>query len=494
MDKYEHIAHQEGDVCYYIPRLFKYNSYYSGTEDVRIFVGDLKYRMRVSLQICEKYYDRRLSMLFWKNHPLQQIHLIGCIIGLQFKWIGKQEYIFFQLDDCTSDSSLVGYTSDMRFLTCKVKKDSILSWGLNITDLIGLTLHVYGQASLNYQELQVEYLRLCYSLTEEIDHWKITMNMREQLDTPWSLSDFVIGELFTQEQEWTPEASQIEVVNPDFVGLGYKTPESKRNETTFIEQLQEERLKDELEIISPYNSTDTSNSVHSLSFRFVSSLKDFPETHFLNSGDQIDNGNDEQLKKLEYQSANLPVMIPNRTSAKSNLMLILLGLQMKEISNSDLYKLKEVRSVVTSLASFLFQQQNVGVMKSFDSLEKEAFRDLVNRLVSQGLIGLKDKTSETFDLLPLKNLFEYAEKRISVLMKLQCYTGTVQLSHVQEKLHLPYITTNGIVDVFKECLKRTKKQYPEVLKNWWIDLDPKNGMEDQNSGILLHLEYAAAYS
>lgn len=131
--------------------------------------------MRVSLQICEKYYDRRLSMLFWKNHPLQQIHLIGCIIGLQFKWIGKQEYIFFQLDDCTSDSSLVGYTSDMRFLTCKVKKDSILSWGLNITDLIGLTLHVYGQASLNYQELQVEYLRLCYSLTEEIDHWKITM-------------------------------------------------------------------------------------------------------------------------------------------------------------------------------------------------------------------------------------------------------------------------------------------------------------------------------
>lgn len=187
---------------------------------------------------------------------------------------------FFQLDDCTSDSSLVGYTSDMRFLTCKVKKDSILSWGLNITDLIGLTLHVYGQASLNYQELQVEYLRLCYSLTEEIDHWKITMNMREQLDTPWSLSDFVIGELFTQEQEWTPEASQIEVVNPDFVGLGYKTPESKRNETTFIEQLQEERLKDELEIISPYNSTDTSNSVHSLSFRFVSSLKDFPETHF----------------------------------------------------------------------------------------------------------------------------------------------------------------------------------------------------------------------
>lgn len=43
MDKYGHIAHQEGDVCYYIPRLFKYNSYYSGTEDVRIFVGDLKY-------------------------------------------------------------------------------------------------------------------------------------------------------------------------------------------------------------------------------------------------------------------------------------------------------------------------------------------------------------------------------------------------------------------------------------------------------------------
>lgn len=491
MDRYGHIAHQEGNVCYYIPRLFKYNTYYSGTEDVRVFVGDLKYWMRSSLQICERHYDRRLSMLFWKNHPLQQIHLIGCIVGLQYKWIGKEEQIFFQLDDCTSNFSSVSYSSDTRFLTCKVKRDVILSCGLNITDLTGSTLHVYGQVSLSYQELQVEYLKLCHTLTEEIDHWKITMNMREQLDTPWSLSDSIVGELFTQEQEWTPEKPQVEVVNPDFINLGYKTPESKRNKTTFIEQLQEERLKDELEIASPYSSTDTSTSVHSSSFQFVSSLKDFPETHFFHTPDQINNSNEGPLKTVKHNSADLPVMIPNKTSAKSSLMLILLELRMKEISNSDLYELQEVRSVVTSLASFLFQQQSVGEMKSFDTLEKEAFQYLVDRLVNQGLIELKDTTSKMLGLLPLKKLDEYAQKRIFVLMKLQCYTGTVQLSHVQEKLHLPYVTMNGIVDVFKECLKRTAIRYPEVLKNWWIDLDSKKGLEGQSSGMLLHLEYAA---
>ena len=236
---------------------------------------------------------------------------------------------------------------------------------------------------------------------------------------------------------------------------------------------------------------DSSTSVHSSSFQFVSSLKDFPETHFFHTPDQINNSNEGPLKTVKHNSADLPVMIPNKTSAKSSLMLILLELRMKEISNSDLYELQEVRSVVTSLASFLFQQQSVGEMKSFDTLEKEAFQYLVDRLVNQGLIELKDTTSKMLGLLPLKKLDEYAQKRIFVLMKLQCYTGTVQLSHVQEKLHLPYVTMNGIVDVFKECLKRTAIRYPEVLKNWWIDLDSKKGLEGQSSGMLLHLEYAA---
>lgn len=91
---------------------------------------------------------------------------------------------------------------------------------------------------------------------------------------------------------------------------------------------------------------------------------------------------------------------------------------MKEISNYDLYELREVRNIVTSLASFHFQQQNVGIMKSFDTLEIEAFQDLVHLLINQGLVALKDTEGKMLDLLPLKKLFEYAQKRILVLMKL----------------------------------------------------------------------------
>ncbi|KOH00936.1 Stn1p [Saccharomyces eubayanus] len=489
MDRYGHIAHKEGNVCYYIPRLFNYNDYYNGLEDVRMFIGDLKDQMRSSPFVCQNYYDERLSILFWKNHPLQQIHLLGCIVGLQYKWIGQQEYIFFQLDDCTSGSTSESFSDDAKFLTCKVTKDVIMSCGLKITDLAGLTLHIYGRVSLNYQELQVEYMKVCYTLTEEIEHWKMTMNTREKLNNTWSLSDSVVAELFTQEQELTPEKTRSEMAEQNFVNLGYKTPESKRNKTTFIEQLQEERIKDELEITSPYNSTNTSNSVHSLSFQFVSSLKDLPDVDFMNSSNQIENDGENSLNVVGSKSMNPPVTVSNKASAKSSMMLILSELRMKEISSFDLYQLQEVRRVVASLALFQFQQQNLGIIKSFTTLENEAFQNLIDNLVKLGLVNLSDIKNNVLDLLPLRKLFDYAQKRISVLVKLQCYTGTIELYHVQEKLHLPDITISGIIDVFKECLKQTTKQYPQTLKSWWIDLNGKGELKGQNNGILLHLEY-----
>ncbi|CAI4058084.1 hypothetical protein SKDZ_04G3070 [Saccharomyces kudriavzevii ZP591] len=489
MDRYGHIAHQEGNVCYYMQRLFKYNAYYNGSEDVRMFVGDLKCWMKSSVYVCEKYYDKRLSMLFWKNHPLQQLHLLGCIVGLQYKWIGRQEFILFQLDDCTSAPSSISFGGDSRFLTCKVAKDVIMSSYLSATDLTGLTVHVYGQISLNYQELQVQCLKTCHTMAEEIDHWKMTMNTREQLDKSWSLSESAIGELFTQEQERTPEKTQFEMANQNFVNLGYKTPESKRNKTTFIEQLQEEHIKNELEITSPYDNSNTSTSLKPLSFQFVSSLKDFPDAGYSNSPDRINNDDEKSLKAQECKGVSLPVTISNKTSAKSRLMLILLELRVEEISSLDLYELREVRSIVTSLASFHFQQQNVIIMKSLDTCENETFQNLVDGLANLGLIELRGVASKVLDLLPLRKLFDYAQKRILVLVKLQCYTGTIELHHVQKKLHLPCITINGIISVFKEGLKQTANQYPQVLKKWWIDLNSKNGPEDQRNGFLLHLEY-----
>ncbi|CAI4055284.1 hypothetical protein N7582_000290 [Saccharomyces uvarum] len=491
MDRYGHIAHKEGNVCYYIPRLFNYNDYYNGLEDVRVFIGDLKRQMRSSTFVCQNYYDKRLSILFWKNHPLQLIHLLGCITGLQYKWIGQQEYIFFQLDDCTSGSPSESFSDNAKFLTCKVTKDVIMSCGLKITDLAGSTIHVYGRVSLNYQELQVEYVKVCHTLKEEIEHWKTTMNTREQLNNTWSLSNSVVEELFTQEQEWTPEKTRSEMVEHNFVNVGYKTPESKRNKTTFIEQLQEERIKDELEITSPYNSTNTSNSVHSLSFQYVSSLKDLPDADFMNSSNQIDNDGDNSFKVLESKSVNSPVTVSNKASAKSSMMLILVELRMKEISSLDLYQLQEVRRIVASLASFQFQQQNLGIIKSFTTLENEAFQNSIDSFVKLGLVNLSGIESNVLDLLPLRKLFDYAQKRILVLVKLQCYTGTVELYHVQEKLHLPNITISGIIDVFKECLKQTIKRYPQMLKSWWIDLNAKGELKGQNNGFLLHLEYVA---
>lgn len=110
----------------------------------------------------------------------------------------------------------------------------------------------------------------------------------------------------------------MEVVNEDFVSLGYKTPEHKKNKTTFIEQLQEERMKDELEITSPYDSTNTSTSLHSLSFQFISSLKDLSDTHFLNSSNQIDNDDEKSLGILGCECTDPSVTVPNKTSAKSS--------------------------------------------------------------------------------------------------------------------------------------------------------------------------------
>lgn len=200
---------------------------------------------------------------------------------------------------------------------------------------------------------------------------------------------------------------------------------------------------------------------------------------------------DNSFKVLESKRVNSPVTVSNKASAKSSMMLILVELRMKEISSLDLYQLQEVRRIVASLASFQFQQQNLGIIKSFTTLENEAFQNSIDSFVKLGLVNLSGIESNVLDLLPLRKLFDYAQKRILVLVKLQCYTGTIELYHVQEKLHLPNITISGIIDVFKECLKQTIKRYPQMLKSWWIDLNAKGELKGQNNGFLLHLEYVA---
>ncbi|CAR26503.1 ZYRO0B11330p [Zygosaccharomyces rouxii] len=168
------VIHQEGDLVYYSPFVFDKNPYHGVT--VPILVVDLLELVEDSKNLCRRHYGNQFRGLFYKNHPLNKISVVGVVVGCRYKCIGDDDYIFMQLDDCSGSA---------RFLQCKCLEPLAMENGLSWGSICGQKLRISGAFNLWYREMVVEWIDFIPDIIAEIEHWQSAIEFRRKLSIPW---------------------------------------------------------------------------------------------------------------------------------------------------------------------------------------------------------------------------------------------------------------------------------------------------------------------
>lgn len=437
---------------FYVPELFNHGLYYNTRPPMMI--DDIFDCLERSKLICSKFYRHRISCLFWKNHPIERVCVVGLIVNHQWKEIlkTKEEFVLITLDDCTSSK-----TKKPCFLVCKCSKELLISCGLQL-NLSGNRVRVHGWMDFKYCEMQVEYLEIYNNIVLEIEHWKKASQLRQQMDVPWSIDQESLNRLYSQRDEIDTQLQRGD----------------------FVSHLEFEAEKNELTIASPHHKyievcVVGSNSVASTIVEREPEENANGRCIILDSLeiDEIDNS-------CNLQSEMTDVAAYNNTQARITFLQYLLECRRKSVSKVDLFQMRPISDFIDQITKFRFSQQNLANVKSLEQLKSETFFGLIDKLVKAGLLSCTN--DNIIDIDPLKRLYNYCTNRLLALIKLKCFSGPIDYDYIKQKLDLPNLSRRAIVDIFKESLRSVARRYPRLLKNWWIDMN-----FEQSS--IIHIEY-----
>ncbi|GAV52485.1 hypothetical protein ZYGR_0AG04760 [Zygosaccharomyces rouxii] len=168
------VINQEGDLVYYSPLVFDKNPYHGVT--VPILVVDLLKLVDESKILCRRHYGNGFRGLFYGNHPLNKISVMGMVVGCRYKRIGEDDYFLIQIDDCSGSQG---------FLQCKSLESLAVGNGLSWRSICGQKLRISGAFNLWYREMEVEWLEFVPDIITEIEHWQNAIEYRRKLSIPW---------------------------------------------------------------------------------------------------------------------------------------------------------------------------------------------------------------------------------------------------------------------------------------------------------------------
>ncbi|QLL34946.1 hypothetical protein HG536_0H03210 [Torulaspora globosa] len=467
MGSYDHVAHQEGDLIFFVPPLFLHSRYYRG-EVVRLLIGDLWQCIEKSRNVCVEYYQYNASCLFWKNHPIRRLCVLGTVMGFKWKWIDGEDYVFLFVDDFTSRPD-----DQSKFLACRCRKDLLLSYCLSIEQLTGKRLRLSGKIDVHSGELSVDDIEMCYDLMAEIEHWELCLMQRRDLNRPWELSRQICENTLTQDS-WGQVGGNEDIT-------AFATPLKPRNKQDFVEALLIEDYKQELEIVSPYRdasqredeTSDVCLNPKRLNFVIESSVPQTSEPSLLKP--ESSQGNPERNR------TDKSIFTCSESEARVQVLKYLLSRPDRAIPVVELYQASQINDIVSDISTIIFNRQNLVLVKPFELLKSETFFEIIRKLVASGLV--KYSSQNVIDSTPLKSLYKYFTDRLQGLLKLQLYSGVVEIRQIREKPSLLGVSHKAILEVLKEALRVLVNKNPDAIAGWWIETKEKES-------IHIHLEYS----
>ncbi|CCD22511.1 Stn1p NDAI_0A03540 [Naumovozyma dairenensis CBS 421] len=507
MDTNDHIVHRDPitSQCFYLPLLFKHNEYYiqSLTDPIPLLLYDLKKCMFKSKLLFEHYYKtfnlESSKCLFYENTPINKIKVIGRVFDSHTKWVKNVDYIFLKLDDCTPNFDNKR-DHDLKF-TCSVESVCNMLQISTLPDLTGQRIQIIGYAKLQYNEFHIKDLQFVDTMVSELEFWSLAMHYRSWLMEPWTIApDILEPYLLTQ------EASLVHGDEDDVINNSTPIRRVGNKKITYIEKLQDENTRNELEIISPYSSANSSVNLNlnlSLSFNnhHVSPFNTEKEHDHFNHEDEQEVDEDENsdiiivdvspetsLMIIEDNNGAMtpeqnpfykptptanetdpPITICNKAEIKSFLLRYLITLPVNSITMIDLYQISEFKSKLEQLSIFEFQKQSLSNIKSFEEIKSEQFINYIKSLVASTVVELTSNDN-VIDLSILKKVSKYCNERLNISIKLQNLSISIDYKYIKQKLSLKQFKNMMIIEIFKENIKIFTMNTSSIIKNWYIDL------------------------
>lgn len=460
MTSRDHVAYQDGSLSFYVPELFDCGLYYNTS--VPMLIKDVYDCIQKSQERCIKFYGNRISRLFWKNHPIERICVFGLVINHQWKELfkSKEEFMLISIDDCSSPRCM-----EPKILVCKCPKPVFLSCGIS-GDLSRNKVRVYGTTSFKYLELQVEHLEICNDLTLEIQHWQKALKMCHQLNIPWQIDAESVQEFYSRQNgnnEQDDFISKLEFHNAKDELL-YSSPQDNEVEVTVLAS-------------SALVSTGTEYK-RSLEIELNMNTSNIMLGSLENCSVEDYSNDKAHLASASFQLTDVAAY--NSTQARNTLSRYLIRCGDCKISIVELFKMNPINDYIAKFAEFRFNQKNMASIKPVEQMKSEIFVDLLNKLNNCGLLIFVNQN--LINTEPLRSLYDYCTNRLLALIKLKCFSGTIDHEHIKMKLNIPKLSRRAIIDIFKESIKDILEEYPSLLRNWWIEM---------NSGkfSIVHLEY-----
>lgn len=431
-------------VRYYVSGLFRYGEVYCKVVNVSVCVL-MQMVNHVRQQQVLKLYDYRVQCLFWKNHPVKSVRVMGIVVGVKFTWIKNEDHAVILLDD----------SSDSQILPCRMEVNYLRSFGINFASgFVGSRVSMTGEYNLEFSEFVVNHIEiLSNDLSAELNFW--TIRDKDLL----TLSDWV-----------------VELPSLDSL-CGDSLPSHAITETTYIDYLLGKNVRDELLITSPVYETDENVNVLEVN----DSLR------------KINSNSCNQVIDLECDSYNAltndpfifsyAIQIRSTKALRREVLWILLNLKQFQISKLELYDTKDISTVLDNYATYQFQQQNVKHPVKYNDYKSLAFDDCLQQLIELNIVQYTDSKEMHLNLKVIQDFKSYVKKRMSILVKLRNLLGYIQFDEIRA-VTSKSISTRVILHLFKEVLKILMQHgMNEIINHWYIDT--KN-----EKGFIIHLQYS----
>lgn len=442
MANWDHVVYRNKDVDYYVPSLFHLSPTFQTT--VPCLVCDLSYHFKRSKIITQKYYAGEPEAWLYGNYPIGSVEVLGCVAGWKWKLIGECDNAMFKLDDSTREPR-----GPPTLLSVKCSKGVVLRSGLPLGDLSGWTLKLAGQMN-RFGELDVQSVRICSELQDEIEFWKRAMKWRRELSVPWTVEKAVLDRVCA------PAGN---------------APPSSYN---FVQWLEQQHYQREMKIADDYSEGPREIV---LPFKHVSQDMVLGDQE---AESEPHTGRHEQTQARSpemHEHSRAPELVETIDQAAGprasvhdyvrHVLDHLLTQNRVEVSTLNTFRSPGPLRVLRRVAAQRARRQ----ARPVDEVASSLFADVLQRLARAGLISVFAQ-GRILNLRVLKNCDDYVTQRIAALVKLHSYTGKIDFRRACDLLGLVRSAPleRLLVDLHKRALRRLAAAGDTPLQSWWIEL------------------------
>ncbi|CCK71703.1 Stn1p KNAG_0H02880 [Huiozyma naganishii CBS 8797] len=412
--------------CYYIPQLFKWCPLLLRTtnaEPLRLLLNELVDLWGRSLNVCKNWYAGVVDyQLFCGNNPLGKVVVSGLITSVRTtgNMSGQYGAHIWRIDDFSVEFSKqplpFSFVCDNRIIRSRVLRGVPLR---NVEVVV-------NRVDFDRMELYVtDILHYNYTLVEQIQLWEgAVRDFNSNKDTKWV---------------YEPGGSQ------------QTTTTTSVHPFNFIEALQDNAERNNLEIISPYLDPQVESS--------SSDIEDF------------------SLEQEEI--ARVPVPVISKRKLRAFFVHTLAQTSTTNIPTVGLFEMESLRRTLMFYSNNKLQNQTLKRCKleyySQDQLISMIFINELNHLQALHLIRIEDHNNQIM-AKPLQNLYHYARGKIRLWIKLRTGVGIVNNVQIIDRLTLDReISSNVIALVFKLVMDDTVSTLSQnFIRSWFIETKNDN--------------------